>query len=107
MNRNNRSRFITFSILFLCHAGAFAGPGPANVRILGLQDCIGIALQHSTAVLKGNNDIALAGTQVLAAYGQYLPNVVAAGGYNYDYGNNYFGSTGPFLAYTARSAYNY
>ena len=81
--------------------------GPAPVRALTLSDCIGIALQNSTAVLKGNNDVALAGTQVLAAYGQYLPNVQAAGGYNYDYGNNYYGSTGPYLAYTARSAYNY
>jgi outer membrane protein len=81
--------------------------GPAPVRTLTLADCIGIALQNSTAVLKGNNDVLLAGTQVLAAYGQYLPNVQAAGGYNYDYGNNYYGSTGPYLAYTARSAYNY
>lgn len=83
------------------------GPSPSSVRTLSLNDCIGIALQNSTAVLKGNNDVALAGTQVLAAYGQYLPNVQAAGGYNYDYGNNYYGSTGPYLAYTARSAYNY
>jgi outer membrane protein len=92
-------------------AGAFAGPmrtaGPGPVRTLTLPDCIGIALLNSTAVLKGNNDVALAGTQVLAAYGQYLPNVVAAGGYNYDLGNNYYGSTGAALAYQARSAYNY
>ena len=83
------------------------GSGPAPVRTLNLGDCIGIALQNSTAVLKGNNDVALAGTQVLAAYGQYLPNLQAAGGYNYNLGNNYYGSTGPYLAYTARSAYNY
>jgi outer membrane protein len=83
------------------------GVGPAPVQTLSLSDCIGIALQNSTAVLKGNNDVALAGTQVLAAYGQYLPNLQAAGGYNYNLGNNYYGSTGPYLAYTARSAYNY
>jgi outer membrane protein len=81
--------------------------GTIGVRSLSLQDCIAIALQNSTAVLKGNNDVALAGTQVLAAYGQYLPNVQAAGGYNYDLGNNFYASTGPYLAYTARSAYNY
>jgi outer membrane protein len=66
-----------------------------------------MALTNSTAVLKGNNDVALAGTQVLAAYGQYLPNVQAAGGYNYNVGNNFYGSTGPYLVYQARSAYNY
>ncbi len=90
----------------LCSAhSAFAGPGPASV--LSLNDCIGIALQNSTTVLKGNNDIAIAGTQVLAAYGQYLPNLQAAGGYNYDKGNNYYGSTGVALADQGRSAYNY
>jgi outer membrane protein len=57
--------------------------------------------------LKGNNDVALAGTQVLAAYGQFLPNVQAAGGLNYDKGNNWFGSTGIALAGEARGAYNY
>jgi outer membrane protein len=83
------------------------GPGPSAVRTLSLSDCIGIALQNSTTVLKGNNDIAIAGTQVLAAYGQYLPNVVAAGGVNYNKGNNYYGSTGVALADQSRSAYNY
>ena len=94
-------------VYFLGITISLSAMGPAPVRTLNLNDCIGIALQNSTAVLKGNNDVALAGTQVLAAYGQYLPNVQAAGGYNYDYGNNYYGSTGPLLAYTARSAYNY
>src|ERR1700678_3036173 len=92
-------------------AGAWKAPAPGTggpaVRMLSLQDCINMALTNSTAVLKGNNDVALAGTQVLAAYGQYLPNVQAAGGYNYDLGNNFYASTGPYLAYTARSAYNY
>jgi outer membrane protein len=83
------------------------GPGGPVIRMLSLQDCINMALTNSTAVLKGNNDVALAGTQVLAAYGQYLPNAQAAGGVNYDLGNNFYASTGPYLAYQARSAYNY
>lgn len=78
-----------------------------GVRVLTLGDCIGIALQRSTAVLKGNNDVALAGTQVMAAYGQFLPNVQAVGGVNYDKGNNWFGSTGIALANEARGVYNY
>jgi len=88
-------------------SGPTAQPGPPGVKSLGLQDCINMALTNSTAILKGNNDVALAGTQVLAAYGQFLPNVQAAGGYNYDLGNNFYGSTGPYLAYQARSAYSY
>src|ERR1700742_932263 len=81
--------------------------GPAGGQVLNLDDCIRIALDRSTAVLKGNNDVALAGTQVLAAYGQFLPNVQAAGGVNYDKGNNWYGSTGIALAGEARGAYNY
>ncbi len=77
------------------------------VKTLSLQDCLDMALAKSTTVLKGNNDIAIAGTQVLAAYGQYLPNVVASGGYNYDKGNNFFSSTGIDLAKQGRSQYNY
>ena len=87
-------------------AQACAGRAPV-VRMLSLQDCINMALTNSSAVLKGNNDVALAGTQVLAAYGQYLPNAQAAGGVNYDLGNNFYASTGPYLSYQARSAYNY
>ena len=93
---------LSFNLLF-----ASAQPTPTTVRLLSLQDCINMALTNSTAILKGNNDVALAGTQVLAAYGQFLPNVQAAGGYNNDLGNNFYGSTGPYLAYQARSAYNY
>jgi len=76
-------------------------------RMLSLQDCINLALDHATAVLKGNNNVALAVTQVLAAYGQYLPNLVAGAGANYDNGNNFYASAGPELAYMSRSQYNY
>jgi outer membrane protein len=97
---------LSFLLLIGGHALIQAPAGPTP-QLLNLQDCISIALQKATAVLKGNNDIAIAGTQVLAAYGQYLPNVVAAGGYNYDKGNNFFGSTGIALARQSRSAYDY
>ena len=78
-----------------------------DIRILSLQDCISIGLDHSTAVLKGNNYVAQAGAQVLAAYGQYLPNLVAAAGYNYDRGNNLFSSAGFTLVNENRSQFNY
>jgi outer membrane protein len=99
---------LSFNLLFAsAQSGPAAQSGLAAVKLLSLSDCIGMSLTNSTAILKGNNDVALAGTQVLAAYGQFLPNVQAAGGYNYDLGNNFYGSTGPYLAYQARSAYNY
>jgi len=78
-----------------------------GVKVLTLQDCINIAINRSTAVLKGNNNVANAGQQVLAAYGQYLPNLVAGGGYNYDRGNNFYSSAGPELVNQNRSQFNY
>ena len=78
-----------------------------GVKALSLQDCINIGLDRSTAVLKGNIYVAQAGAQVLAAYGQFLPNLVAAGGYNYDHGNNFYSSAGITLVNENRSQYNY
>jgi len=77
------------------------------VKVLNLQDCVNIALDRSTAVLKGNNNVATAGAQVLAAYGQYLPNLAAGGGYNYGVGNNFYSSGGPELVNANRSQFNY
>jgi outer membrane protein len=97
---------IVFFVLLLS-AGQAMAQDQEGVKILDLENCIRIALDRSTTVLKGSNDVALAGTQVLAAYGQFLPNVQAVGGVNYDKGNNWFGSTGIALAGEARGVYNY
>jgi outer membrane protein len=117
MNMNMRSILPFLAVISLNAGRVLAEPAAANhtsipvdsagIRVLSLQDCLDIALAKSTTVLKGNNDIAIAGTQVLAAYGQYLPNLVAGGGYNYDKGSNFFSSTGIALADQSRSQYNY
>ena len=78
-----------------------------TTKILNLEDCIKMALDKSTTVLKGNNSVALSGAQVLAAYGQFLPNLAAGGGLNYNAGNNFYASAGPELANMSRSQYNY
>ncbi|MGN6566712.1 MAG: TolC family protein [Flavipsychrobacter sp.] len=88
----------------------YAGPmwaQQADVKVLSLQDCINIGLDRSTAVLKNNNYVAQAGAQVLAAYGQFLPNLVAGAGYNYDRGNNLFSSAGFTVVNESRSQFNY
>jgi outer membrane protein len=94
-----------FTAMFLHAASAFAQQ--SDVRLLSLQDCIKMAVEKSTAVLKGNNNVAYAGYQVLAAYGLYLPNLAAAAGYNYDGGNNFYYSAGPELVNENRSQINY
>lgn len=78
-----------------------------QVKTLTLQDCLNIAYEKSTAVLKGNNNVALAGTQVLAAYGQFLPDLAAGAGYNFDQGNNFYSSEGPAVVNMTRSTFNY
>ena len=100
----NVSLFVALSILM------FAGRVAAQqtpIKILSLQDCINVALERSTIVLKGNNNVAYAGAQVLAAYGQYLPNLSAGAGYNYSAGNTFYASAGPELVNANRSLFNY
>jgi outer membrane protein len=98
------SGFILIAALF---TGSTLLAQAGNVTVLNLQDCVSMALSKSTAVLKGNNNVAYAGTQVLAAYGQYLPNLAAGAGYNYDRGNNFYASDGPLLVNENRSQFNY
>ena len=98
---------IAFLIVIILLSFAMNARAQQTVKVLGLQDCVSMALDHSTAVLKGNNSVASAGAQVLAAYGQYLPNLAAGGGYNYDRGNNFYASAGPEVINTSRSQFNY
>lgn len=101
--KNKIAKLVAASLLL---QGGICTAQPA-VKALTLQDCINIALTNSTAVLKGNNDVAQAGAQVMAAYGQFLPNLSAGAGYNYDKGNNFYSSAGPTLINESRSAFNY
>ena len=100
----NKSLLLFLTVLI---TGAESALAQQPVKILNLQDCINIALERSTSVLKGNNNVAYAGAQVLAAYGQYLPNLAAGGGINYGAGNTFYSSAGPELVNTSRSQYNY
>ncbi len=76
-------------------------------RALSLNQCIEIAESKSTAALKSNIEIQYAGAGLLAAYGQFLPNLTLGAGANYDHGNNYFSSVGTTLANMDRLQYNY
>lgn len=98
---NHKISYLLLALAMLCANQLSAQ------KVLSLQDCIKIAIERSTSVLKSNNNVALAGTQVLAAYGQYLPNLAAGAGYNYDRGNNFYSSAGPELVNENRSQFNY
>ena len=83
---------------------AVAGTAP---KVLSLQDCIDIGLARSTEVLKGRNNVEIAGALVLNAYGQFLPDLNARAGYNYSTGKSLATATGPYLVNSNQSDFNY
>jgi len=107
MNYSNRHTFhraVRFGGVML--AVLLAGNAQSQ-KVLGLQDCINIGLTRSTEVLKGVNNVGLAGALVLNAYGQFLPDLNAGAGYNYSTGKNFVSATGPYVVNANRSAFNY
>ena len=129
MNGINRyaARMGAIGFLFSMTAGVFAQAVPqaaatavspaapvsspvvleSAAKVLSLQDCIDIGLTRSTEVLKGKNNVELAGALVLNAYGQFLPDLNAGVGYNYAAGKSLVVATGPVLVNANRSAFNY
>src|SRR5580698_3879577 len=112
MNRQ-AARLAAIGSFFLISSGVFGQGGmqPGAVqdapKVLGLQECIDIGLNRSTEVLKGRNNVELAGALVLNAYGQFLPDLNAGAGVNYSAGKSLAVTTGPILVNANRSAYNY
>jgi outer membrane protein len=107
MTTINRTAARGWAMILLFSITFRALPQSTSLRILNLQDCIDIGLTRSTEVLKGRNNVELAGALVLNAYGQFLPDLNAGAGYNYAAGKNFVSSTGPYLVNANRSAFNY
>ncbi len=78
-----------------------------SLKVLTLDDCIKLAVTKSTEVLKGNNNLAIAGVEVMGSYGQFLPDLTAGAGYNYTAGKDEFLSGTPLLVNGNKSGYNY
>ncbi len=105
---DNRFRHVLVWTAIFSMVGQVAQGQQSNVTTLSLQDVISRGLSNSTPVLQGQNAVALAGSQVLQAYGQlFLPNLQAGAGYNYAVGNNFYATEGPTLVRTDRGAFNY
>lgn len=56
-----------------------------------------MALKGATSVLKAQRDDELGSTQILQSYLQFLPNLSATGGYNYNQGKSYLTTAAPTL----------
>ena len=78
-----------------------------TLKHMDLNACIKLALTNATEVLKGQNAVEMAGVQVLASYGQYLPDLTFGAGYNYSMGKTDLTASVPTLIQTDRSGFNY
>jgi outer membrane protein len=62
-------------IVLIASATAVCSPGQDTTELLTLDDCIKIALEKSSRVLMVKDSVRLSGIELLAAYGQFLPNL--------------------------------
>jgi len=76
---------------------------PQN-SVLTLPQCIQLAIQQATTVLKAKNNAEVSGTQLVQAYMQFLPNLAASANYGYQTGREYFAQVTPtYVRTTNRS----
>ncbi len=77
------------------------------VTVLTLDDCIKIGLEKSTQILKNNNTLRLTGVQLMAAYGQFLPDLGFGANYTFNGGKNLYTSSVPTLVDSRQNVLNY
>jgi outer membrane protein len=95
---------ITIFFLALISAGASA---QTATTVLTLDDCIRIGLDKSTEVLKSKNTVKLTGVQLIAAYGQFLPDLGFGANYTFNGGKNLYTSSIPTLVDSRQNVLNY
>jgi outer membrane protein len=78
-----------------------------SLKVLSLEESIETALANSTTVIKGKNAIDISGAQVLAAYGQFLPDAVFNSAYSYTGGDNLLTVTAPTFVSSQRTNISY
>ncbi len=93
-------------ILLLCFAGNTAY-AQDSTKVLSLDDCIKLALEQSTQVLRSQDSVALTGAELMGAYGQFLPDLNFGANYSYLSGNNLLTTGPPTLIDSRVSQMNY
>jgi outer membrane protein len=93
-----RSNLLTLiSIIYMGARVCLAETDVQPVISLTLEQCIDIVTRNSTGVLQSANQNDLNGVQVLESYGQFLPNLLASGGYGYSTGTTLYSFEGRTL----------
>jgi outer membrane protein len=77
------------------------------LTLLTLDDCIKIGLEKSTEILKSNNAQKLTGVQLMAAYGQFLPDLNFGANYTFNGGKNLYTTTIPTLVDSRQNILTY
>jgi outer membrane protein len=88
---------LLISVIFSVAVPCFAETDSQPVISLTLKQCIDIITQNSTGVLQSTHQNDLNGVQVLESYGQFLPNLLASGGYGYSWGKTLYSIQGQTL----------
>ena len=78
-----------------------------NSTVLTLDDCVKIGLEKSTTILKANNSIKLSGVQLIAAYGQFLPDLGFGANYTFNGGKALYTTTVPTLVDSRQNILTY
>lgn len=93
-------------ILFQAMLWAALGFGQ-QTTVLTLDDCIKTGLEKSTEILKTNNAVKLTGVQLMAAYGQFLPDLGFSANYTFNGGKNLLTTSVPTLIDSRQNILNY
>jgi outer membrane protein len=86
---------------------AFGRPPADTATLLTLNDCIKTGLKKSTDILKSNNSVKLSGIQLMAAYGQFLPDLSFGAAYTFNGGKNLYTNTVPTLVDSRQNILTY
>ena len=94
---------ILFALLtFMVRISAQQAP-----TLLTLDDCIKIGLEKSTEILKAKNSMKLTGVQLMAAYGQFLPDLGFGANYTFNGGKVLYTTTVPTLVDSRQNVLTY
>jgi outer membrane protein len=99
-----KREIISILLMVLTGAGLSAQD---TTTVLTLDDCIKIGLEKSTEILKSQNAVKLSGVQLMAAYGQFLPDLGFGATYTFNGGKNLYTNTVPTLVDSRQNILNY
>ena len=94
-------------LLLLLQIGVGTIYAQQATTLLTLDDCIKTGLEKSTEILKSNNAQKLTGVQLMAAYGQFLPDLGFGANYTFNGGKTLYTTSVPTLVDSRQNVLTY